>query len=233
MPLHALLNRFVPAAALTVTIVLPVSGCTGSDRPTAPAAAPGSDSPGGTTTLQPGAPGEPAATVAPGDVPPDAEWNHSDVAFVQMMIPHHEQAIEMAGLARTRAGSPRVKALARRISGAQGPEIITLAAWLQERDIEVPRAGEDAEEYDHGQHGHTEMAGMLTTAQMEQLAGARGRRFDRLFLTGMIAHHTGAVQMAESVGTDGSDVQVMEIAADVAAGQSAEIQRMRDLLREL
>lgn len=233
MLIHRLLHRFVLPAVLTCAIGLLAPGCTESDRSTAPEAAPSAGSTGGTTILQPGNPGDPAATVAPGDVPPDAEWNHSDVAFVQMMIPHHAQALEMARLARTRAGSPPVKALARRISGAQGPEIITLAAWLQEREIEVPRAGADAEEYDHGKHGHTEMAGMLTPGDMKQLAAARGRRFDRLFLTGMITHHTGAVDMAESVGTGGSDVRVMEIAADVAAGQSAEIQRMRELLREL
>lgn len=233
MPIHSLLPRFVLPAALSVAVVLLAPGCTGPDQSTAPEAAPKSQSPGGTTILQPGAPGDPAATVAPEDVPSDTEWNHSDVAFVQMMIPHHEQALEMAGLAHTRARSPRVKALARRISGAQGPEIITLAAWLQEREIEVPRAGDDADEYDHGQHGHTQMAGMLTRAQMKQLAAARGRRFDRLFLRGMIAHHTGAVEMAEAAGTDGSDIQVMGMAADVAAGQSAEIQRMRELLREL
>jgi len=183
--------------------------------------------------LRPGEPGEPAETVGPEDVPPAPAATHSDIAFVQMMVPHHGQALEMARLAPARASSSRVKALARRIEGAQGPEILELAAWLEAHDVEVPRDGEDAQEHDHSQHGHAAMAGMLTDAELRRLAASSGRRFDVLFLRGMIRHHLGAVEMAETVAVDGADIRVSEIAADVATGQRAEVDRMRDLLRVL
>lgn len=215
-------------AALAAASALLLAGCSGE-----PAAAPAEPEDSGTTILQPGRPGEPAGTIAAEDVPGAAQWNHTDAAFAQMMIPHHAQALEMSRLAATRAHSPAVKALARRIRGAQGPEIIALAAWLDQRGLKVPAAAEDHSAYDHGAHGHTPMAGMLTEEQMDALRSARGRRFDRLFLEGMIRHHRGAVEMAESVGRDGSDVVIGEMAADVAATQSAEITRMRELLARL
>ena len=150
-----------------------------------------------------------------------------------MMVPHHAQALEMSALAPERAASKQVLALARRIKGAQGPEVLTMSSWLQTRDIEVPKAGEDPSSYDHGEHGHMEMEGMLTREQLAELEAARGARFDRLFLRDMIGHHQGAVDMAQQVAVDGTDLQVSEIAADVNTGQAAEINRMRDLLRAL
>ena len=108
-----------------------------------------------------------------------------------------------------------------------------MSAWLEERKMEVPRAGEDPAKYDHGQHGHNEMMGMLTAAQMRQLKAARGPKFDRLFLTGMIQHHRGAIVMAQQAARDGIDVITGEMTADVSATQSAEISRMRDLLATL
>lgn len=180
--------------------------------------------------IVPGSPGESASTMGPGDVEIEDPWNHADVAFAQMMIPHHGQALTMSELAATRAADPRVKRLAERISAAQGPEILVMAAWLEERDIEVPRAAEDPADYDHGDHGHNEMQGMLTPAQMKALEQASGPRFDRLFLTGMIRHHQGAIAMAEDVARDGAHLRINELAADVMVGQQVEIERMRELL---
>ena len=188
---------------------------------------------GEVTILQPGRPGEEAETIGPDDVPEGADWSHADVAFVQMMVPHHAQALEMSALAPRRASSEQVLALARRIKGSQGPEVLTMSSWLQTRDIEVPKAGEDPASYDHGEHGHMEMQGMLTHEQLADLKEARGARFDRLFLRDMIGHHQGAVDMAQQVAVEGTDVQVSEIAADVNTGQTAEIDRMRDLLSAL
>ncbi len=217
--------------ALCLVAAVAATGCTSSAEPPAKAEAAAANA--DLTVLQPGKPGEPATTAGPDTSVPEAQWNHSDVAFVQMMIPHHAQALEMSRLAKTRAEDPHVKSLARRILAAQGPEILTMAAWLEERNIDVPKAGEDPAEYDHGQHGHTPMMGMLTPEEMRRLAAAEGHRFDRLFLEGMIGHHRGAVDMAQAVARDGADIRVSELSADVVVGQSAEIERMRELLRDL
>ena len=226
---HPLVARAVAALALGGLLL---TGCsTGADEDqAAPSAA---REKGDVTILQPGRPGEEAETIGPDDVPEGADWNHTDVAFVQMMVPHHAQALEMSALAPKRADSLQVLALARRIKGSQGPEVMTMSSWLQTRDIEVPKAGEDPSHYDHGEHGHMEMQGMLTREQLAELKAARGARFDRLFLRDMIGHHQGAVDMAQQVAVEGTDLQVSEIAADVNTGQTAEINRMRDLLGAL
>lgn len=212
--------------ALVVIAALGLGGCGGDAEPAAQKAS-------GPTILQPGKPGEPPATVGPDAAPTPNPSNHDDIAFAQMMVPHHAQALEMARLAQENAASPDVVALARRIQGAQGPEIITLAAWLEERGIQVPTSRDDASAFDHGEHGHQHMAGMLSDEQMEALRAARGKRFDRLFLEGMIRHHAGAIEMAATVGSKGSDTLIAEMAADVTATQAAEITRMKELLGAL
>jgi uncharacterized protein (DUF305 family) len=224
------LSVFLAAALLAAGS----SACTGGGDgdPPAPAAASGEPSPSLEGALiQPGEPGEPAVTGGTPTVPAAPEYNHSDIAFVQMMIPHHAQALEMSRLAAKYAVDDGVRTLASRIRAAQGPEILTMSSWLEAQDVEVPKAGESAEQYDHGEHGHDRMRGMLTEQQMRRLAAARGPEFDRLFLRGMIQHHRGAIEMADAVATGGSDLLVAELAADVKATQAAEIARMQDLLR--
>ena len=166
---------------------------------------------------------------------PDASAGHNpaDIAFSQMLIPHHAQAVQMARLADEHAQDKRVRTLAERIGAGQAPEIQTMAAWLKQRDMEVPRAGEAPGKYDHSKHGHNAMMGMLTPAEMRRLAAARGTEFDRLFLRGMIHHHRGAVAMSQQAARDSVDVIVGEMTADVNATQTAEIDRMRDLLAQL
>lgn len=183
--------------------------------------------------VRPGRPGEPARVIDPGSVSVEDPWNHADVAFMQMMIPHHAQALEMSRLADKRAAATAVRSLAKRIRAAQAPEIMVIAAWLDEHGMEVPRAAEDPAAYDHSAHGHSDMAGMLSEAEMQRLADARGREFDRLFLRGMIAHHEGALAMADTVAAEGQDLRVSELAADVSAGQASEITRMENLLTSL
>jgi uncharacterized protein (DUF305 family) len=187
----------------------------------------------GPAVIQPGGPGEEAATLAPGETAAQAEHAHDDVAFMQMMIPHHAQALTMSQLARTRAASPAVKAMARRILAAQRPEILTMGAWLADRGLAVPGADDEASDFDHGEHGHATMHGMLSEEQMHALEEASGAEFDRLFLEGMIQHHQGAIDMADVVAVKGTDVQVTEIANDIVVGQAAEIERMRTLLAQL
>jgi uncharacterized protein (DUF305 family) len=219
-------------AATVTTVLLGIVGASGGcSSDSDPKEASGrSDEP---KVIQPGKPGESAKSVAPNSVSRSEEWNHTDVSFMQMMIPHHAQAVQMSKLARSRAEDERVRTLADRIRATQAPEIQAMSAWLAERNMDVPRAGEDPAKYDHGQHGHNSMMGMLTPAQMKQLAAARGPRFDRLFLRGMIQHHGGAITMAQQAARDGVDIIAGEMTADVSATQSAEIARMRDLLASL
>jgi uncharacterized protein (DUF305 family) len=221
------LRRIAVRLVLPAALVAVLGGCSSDEEPAAK-----SDS-DGLRVIQPGGPGEPATTVPPDAVDRSDEWNHTDVAFVQMMIPHHGQALEMSELAGKYAQDQRVRSLAERIRASQAPEIQAMSAWLEERNMEVPRPEDDPAKYDHSQHGHNSMLGILTPAQMRQLANARGARFDRLFIRGMIRHHAGAVDMAVDAAQDGVDLIVGEMTADVAATQSAEISRMQDLLTEL
>jgi uncharacterized protein (DUF305 family) len=144
--------------------------------------------------------------------------NMADIAFAQMMIPHHEQAVVMSEYALANTDNPQVLALAQEIIDAQGPEISQMTAILDRFDTDMG-----------GHAGHT-MAGMLTEEELTQLQVARGPEFDQLFLTGMIAHHEGAIDMADDVLASGDDSEVRALAETIVAGQQAEIEYMQDLL---
>ena len=208
-----------------------LTGCSDDDGDGATTPGKGESS-DGLTIIQPGRPGEEASTGAPAD-PVDEPPSHADIAFMQMMVPHHAQAVEMAELARSHAVDPGVRRMAARIRAAQGPEILMMSSWLEREGVAVPQPGDDPHEFDHSEHGHDPMMGMLTDEEMRALAKARGERFDRLFLEGMIQHHRGAVEMTENLATEGTDVLVTELAADVHLTQTSEIARMRQLLRGL
>lgn len=147
-----------------------------------------------------------------------------DAAFAQMMIPHHQQAVEMATLAQTRAQDPEIKQLAAEIKAAQQPEIDQMAAWLAEWGVPILPADEAMVE--HAGHG---MTGMLTDAQLQQLAEASGAEFDRLFAEYMIVHHEGAIDMAVDVA-DSADTRVAALAAAIIATQQAEIGELQTFL---
>ncbi|MEH3033863.1 MAG: DUF305 domain-containing protein [Aeromicrobium erythreum] len=195
------------------------------------------------TIVQPGKPGEKAKVLdeAPEITPERA--NDADVEFAQMMIPHHAQALEMAALAPRAGGSRAVRVLADRIDGAQRPEIVLMAGWLRDQGLEAPTkaqvesgripTGRLGGHGGHGGHGsgHT-MPGMATKAQMARLAKARGAAFDRQFLTLMVMHHQGAIEMAGEVVRKGADQRINELATGIAADQTAEIDRMRKLLAD-
>lgn len=231
--------RFSSFGALAVLAVTGFSGCaadsgagSGADAGT-PAAAPSASTPPTPSegvVVQPGGPGDPTATGDAVQQQAPQPWNGEDATFVQMMVPHHGQALEMSALARTRAEDPRVRALAERIGAAQLPEIRLMSAWMTEQGLAVEDGGGMAGMDTSAMSG---MEGMLSPDQMDALAAARDARFDRLFLRGMIAHHEGAVTMADDVAVAGSALQVSELALDVSSGQSAEVDRMRDLLRTL
>jgi uncharacterized protein (DUF305 family) len=162
-----------------------------------------------------------------GDTSSSAEtgFSDADVTFAADMIPHHESAIEMAQLAEGRAADPRVLDLAARIAAAQGPEIETLSGWLEQWGAEG-EAGMDHGSMDHGSGGMSEQ-------DMQALTNARGAEFDRMFLIQMVAHHTGAVQMARTELSAGRDPDALAMAESIRDSQSAEVAEMEQLLAEL
>jgi uncharacterized protein (DUF305 family) len=156
----------------------------------------------------------------------EADFSDADVTFAAGMVPHHRSAIEMAQLAGGRAAHPRVLALASRIEAAQGPEIEILSGWLEEW-------GADGETgMDHGGMDHGS-GGMMSEEDMQALMNATGAEFDRMFLTQMIAHHTGAVEMAQADLSEGSNTDALAMAESIRDSQSAEIAEMEQLLTEL
>lgn len=176
------------------------------------------------------APEEPAAGTAAEETtdstsPTEAEdvHNDADTMFAQMMIVHHEGAIEMADLAEGRTDNPDILDLAQRIKQAQGPEIDQLNGWLDAWGVNNDMPG-----MDHGDMGH-EMPGM-GAEDMKKLEQANGAEFDRLFLELMIEHHQGAVDMSETVLDEGSNPEVKELAQQIIDAQEAEINEMRSLL---
>ncbi|MFD6137525.1 DUF305 domain-containing protein, partial [Isoptericola sp. NPDC060257] len=161
---------------------------------------------------------------APSDTATDAPFNAADVMFAQMMLPHHEQAIEMSDALLAKDGvSPELVDLAERIKAAQGPEIDTLTAWLGDWGAD-PEAGAGM---GHDEHG---MAGMMSAEDMQALEDATGADAERLFLEQMVAHHEGAVEMAQTEVSGGEHAGAVEMAQSVVDTQTAEIQQMRDLL---
>ena len=144
-----------------------------------------------------------------------------------MMIVHHQGAIEMADLAAQQAQSADVKALAERISAAQGPEIETMSGWLAAWGEDPMPAESDMPGMDHS---GMDMDGRSQEEVMAELRGLSGADFDRQFLTSMIAHHQGAIEMAQTQLADGRDPQAIELAQKIIADQEAEIEEMQGLL---
>ena len=151
-----------------------------------------------------------------------ATFSGADLMFADMMIPHHQQAIEMSTLAETQTTNPEVLELAAQIKAAQQPEIEQMQAWLDA--AEQPIGG-----MDHSGHA---MGGMLTLEQMQELAAASGPEFDRLYLEGMIQHHEGAIQMTRMI-ENSSNPEVKKLAEDIIRTQTAEIEQMREMLKSL
>ncbi|MFD4637586.1 DUF305 domain-containing protein [Lentzea sp. NPDC058436] len=138
--------------------------------------------------------------------------NAADVTFAQGMVPHHEQALDMAKLVPSRSSDAAVRDLAQRIENAQGPEIVQLNEWLREW-------GAGATKDDH--QGHD-------VADLEKVTGAE---FDRLWLDMMIKHHEGAVDMARTELSEGKDEKARKMAQAIVDGQQQEISEMKDLLK--
>jgi uncharacterized protein (DUF305 family) len=183
-------------------------------RPTSASSAP--------QVIVPGRPGESASTV-PADqltAPDGSVYNTMDAWFVRMMIPHHEQAVQMAELAPSRVHSPQIRAIAERIAVGQAGEIARLKAWLRARGLAETMSG----------HDHATMRGMQSPAALRALAAADGRAFDRLFVDMMSRHHEGAVDMAGEVLRVGTNGEVERLANEIASEQAVEVNRMREAI---
>ncbi len=183
-----------------------------------------------TPILQPGAPGEPPRQLSAAEAIELAVSGYSpaDVRFMQDMIPHHHQAMEMAALTKGRTNRQELLDLAGRIDASQADEIEWMQNWLRERGQQLPDPGAHAAM----QTSH-KLAGMASPEQMAALAAAEGAEFDRLFLELMIAHHEGAVTMVEALlEQEGAayDPALREFTTDVSNDQTAEIERMNGVL---
>ena len=216
--------------ATASAVVFFAAGCSGGSDEPGDAATGASTAP--TTTeqgpaiVQPGAPGEDSETLTPEELddlesPPHTE---ADVAFMQAMISHHEQALEMTGYVPDRAAGRAIRLLSKRLRLSQEAETDQMVAWLEERDEEPV-----------GVHSAS-MPGMLTAAELEEMRNASGREFNRLFLEGMLKHHRGALTMVaelyEQPGA-GTEPEVDAFARHVVADQEIEINRIEALLARI
>ena len=159
-----------------------------------------------------------------------ASFNAADEMFVTMMIPHHEQAIEMADQILAKDGiDERVVTLAQQIKAAQGPEIQTMKGWLEDWGIPYDDSMSDMS----GMDGMDQGDGTMSDDDMAALDAATGVEATRLFLEGMIGHHQGAITMAQTVLNNGENPDVAALAQQIIDGQTAEITTMQDILATL
>jgi len=209
-----LVPRFIPVAL----VLCCAAGCGGASTQAPP-------------VIQPGAPGQASRVLTSGAAANQAVpvATAADVTFMQGMIHHHAQALDMTELLDERTQDPDMKKLGLRIHVSQTDEIKMMQHWLEARGQEVP--GRHA----HHMPGATLMPGMLSAEEMERLAAAKGTEFDRLFLAGMIKHHGGALVMVQELfSTPGAGQQsdIFAFASDVEADQKMEIERMGAMLKE-
>jgi uncharacterized protein (DUF305 family) len=196
----------------------------------------------GVSIVQPGAPGHSNKTLTPETASAaPRKPSEADIQFMQGMIMHHSQAVEMTELLRTRSHDKEVQALGKRISISQTDEMRFMKQWLTDRGLPLSEhgsmdmAGMDMAGMDHMDMAMPMMPGMLTPEQMKALAAATGPAFDHLFLTGMTQHHTGALTMVKDLFASpgaGQDPQLFDFASDVDNTQQAEIDIMRHMLKE-
>jgi uncharacterized protein (DUF305 family) len=219
------------SSAVFLVLVVSAAAC-GGPRKEGIRTAPEPVTPGETRPLEPGT----SARSTGGRYP----YTEADVQFMSHMIRHHSQALVMAGWAPSHGAGPEVRRLAERIVNGQQDEIASMQRWLQDRGEPAPDSGTAEMHSEHPSpssgHDHRVMPGMLTDAQMKELDHARGREFDRLFLTYMIQHHQGAVTMVQDLfSTPGAarEETTFKLASDISADQSSEIKRMQRMLASL
>lgn len=203
-----------------------------------------SNSTSGTEGAASPASGSAAASASPSATSSDGTHNDADVSFAQMMIPHHQQAIEMSDMLLSKESiEPDVVNLANEIKNAQGPEIEQMQSWLQEWGVSSPPAP-SAGMPGHSMPGHDMQGGdavgdmppmagghgMMSEADMAALQNAQGAEASRLFLEQMITHHEGAITMAQREIDDGQFAPAVDMARNIVSSQQAEIEEMKALL---
>ncbi|NRQ32210.1 DUF305 domain-containing protein [Nonomuraea sp. NN258] len=203
--------KTIPAAGALLALL---TACGGTGDGTGDGRAAGGHDMTGSTQV---ATSTPATTSAS-----SAGFNDADVMFAQMMIPHHEQAVDMAELAEGRASDQEIKDLAAKIKAAQDPEIRTMRGWLTAWGKPLPSGG----------MGH-DMPGMMSAADLRELESAQGEEFDRRFAELMIAHHEGAIEMARTEQAQGADPEAKELAKTIETAQRAEVAQLRAILDRL
>jgi uncharacterized protein (DUF305 family) len=217
----------IAAGALTFFLSLPV--CAQQDDSQAPP-----------VVVQPGAPGQVTRTLPPSTKATLPPRSAKDVEFMQGMIMHHAQAVEMTALIESHTKNKELSLLGARISQSQSDEMKFMKRWLETRgepvSMPMPKMA-DMDMPGHDMHDHHQMLmpGMLTPKQMEALRKARGAEFDQLFLRGMIQHHNGALMMVKDMFDTtgaGQDAELFNFATDVDSGQRAEIKIMQTMLGE-
>jgi uncharacterized protein (DUF305 family) len=213
----------VLAAATTLASLFPLSVCAQQTPPATP------------VVVQPGAPGKPTRILPPtvrATLPPASP---ADVQFMQGMIMHHAQAVEMTALLDSHTENKDLWSLGARISRSQSDEIKFMKRWLASRGQPISQAMTQMPHMNMSREPMALMPGMLTSEQMEALRKARGDEFDHLFLTGMIQHHGGALTMVEDLfdtAGAGQDAELFNFATDVDSGQRAEIRIMQSMLEK-
>jgi uncharacterized protein (DUF305 family) len=190
--------------------------------------------PGTPVVVQPGAPGQPTRTLPPSTRAKLPPRSSADVQFMQGMIMHHAQAVEMTALIVSHTENKNLRSLGARISRSQSDEIEFMKRWLRARGEPISLSMPEMPGMDMSKQPML-MPGMLTSRQMEALKKAKGAEFDQLFLTGMIQHHNGALIMVKDLfdtAGSGQDAELFNFATDVDSGQRAEIRIMQTMLRE-
>ncbi len=227
--LQSVIRVLVAATTLVCLFSLPV--CAQQADPATP------------VVVQPGAPGQPTRTLPPSTratLPPPSP---ADVQFMQGMIMHHAQAVEMTALIQSHTENREIRTLGERISRSQSDEIRFMKQWLEARGQPTSMATSHGS---HGSHGpetqggdmpsqNMLMPGMLTAKQLDALRKAKSKGFDHLFLSGMIQHHNGALVMVKELfdtAGAGQDAELFNFATDVDSGQRAEVRVMQNMLGE-
>ncbi len=202
------MNKTLTISATALAAIIALTGCSTGSGSTAS----GMDHNTNSGTM--------AASSAPAAA--DASHNGTDTLFAQGMIPHHAQAVEMSGMMLAKHGiDARITALATKIKAAQGPEIEKMTGWLKAWNESTQMAG-----------GHA-MSGMMGEDDLRKLDAAQGNEAAKLFLTQMIAHHEGAVEMANAEVRSGKNAEAVQLGRDIASAQTTEIADMKQLLAAL